>query len=101
MMTNVTVTGPFQNIGYKKALFTSCLGLLLITFAIGVVISKHKSRILYAKLQTINVEKERLNNEWNQLLLENATWTSALRVEKIASEQLQMTTPIKIEMIKP
>ena len=101
MSREFKLTGPFQNIHIKDAMVTSLFVLLLMTFAVGVVFGQHTSRVLYAKLQALNVERDRLNNEWSQLLLENATWTSDIRVEKVAREQLQMIIPTKIEMIKP
>ena len=93
--------GPFQNIDIKEALIISLFTILLLAFAVVVVFSKHTSRIFYTKLQAINVERDHLNAEWSQLLLENATWTADIRVEKIAREQLQMIMPTKIEIIKP
>ncbi len=95
------ITGPFQNICIKDAMVTSLFVFLLIGFAIGVVFTKHTSRVMHAKLQAQNSERDNLNNEWNQLLLEQATWTSGIRVEKVANEQLQMIIPAKVEMIKP
>jgi cell division protein FtsL len=80
---------------------TSGLALVLIAVALGVITIKHTSRVLQAKLQTLSQEQDNLINEKNQLLLEQATWSSGVRVEQIASEQLQMIVPNKVEIIKP
>lgn len=100
MKTKFIATGPFSHLG-KQAILPGLLVLLLIIVAIGVVFTKHASRVLHAKSQAQNITHDNLNNEWNQLLLEQATWTSGLRVEKVASEQLKMITPTKVEIIKP
>jgi len=100
MNTKFIATGPFCHIG-KKAILPGLLVLLLMVVSIGVVFTKHSSRVMHAKLQAQNITRDNLNNEWNQLLLEQATWTSGLRVEKVANEQLQMITPTKVEIIKP
>ena len=101
MNKKVNIHSPLQTLCVKDTLVTSSLVLLLMIFAIGVVFIKHTNRILHIKLQELKVEQENLNNEGSQLLLEKATWTSNIRVEKVAREQLSMIIPNKIEMIKP
>ncbi len=61
--------------------------------AIAVVYNKHQSRQLFTKLQTLQQEVEALQVEWGQLLLEQGTWSSDARVERIARERLQMALP--------
>ena len=101
MNSKFKITGPLQNICIKEALVNSFSVLLLITFAVGVVFTKHSGRALNAQLQALQAEKERLNNIWSQLALEKATWMSDIRVEQVAHEQLNMVMPNKVEMIKP
>ena len=95
------LTSPLQTLLPRHVLTTGALALTMMICAIAMVVSKHSSRVMHASCQAIQTEKDYLDNEWNQLLLEKATWTSALRVEQIAVEQLQMLTPTKIEIIKP
>ncbi len=71
------------------------LGLLVFMSAIAVVYYKHQSRLLFTKLQTLNQEIEALQVEWGQLLLEQGTWSSDARVERLAQEKLQMTLPLQ------
>ncbi|MBI2791706.1 MAG: cell division protein FtsL [Gammaproteobacteria bacterium] len=61
--------------------------------AIGVVYNKHQSRQLFAQLQRLQHEVESLQVEWGQLLLEQGTWSSDARVERIARERLHMKLP--------
>ena len=66
---------------------------LVFMSAIAVVYYKHQSRQLFTKLQTLQQEIESLQVEWGQLLLEQGTWVSDARVERIAREHLQMALP--------
>ena len=95
------VNSPFSNIFTKNLAFIGLLIFMILATSIGIIFAKHKNRILHAKLQGIYVQKDFLNKEWTQLLLEHATWTSAMRVEKIAREKLEMILPKKTEIIKP
>ncbi len=82
----------------QKARFISLLGvglmsLMVFMSAIAVVYFKHQSRQLFTKLQTLQQEVEALQVEWGQLLLEQGTWSSDARVERVARERLQMALP--------
>ncbi|HXZ97181.1 MAG TPA: cell division protein FtsL [Burkholderiales bacterium] len=69
------------------------LALTLIACALGVVTSQHKARKLFAKLQQEQELSTQLDVEWGQLQLEQSTWATHARIEKIASEILQMRVP--------
>ncbi|MBN9288480.1 MAG: cell division protein FtsL [Gammaproteobacteria bacterium 39-13] len=67
--------------------------------ALGVVYNKHLSRQLFTKLQVIQQEIESLQVEWGQLLLEQGTWASDARVERVAREHLHMMLPEPNEVV--
>jgi len=69
------------------------LVLALIVSALAVVSTKHENRQLVTELEGLRQERERLEMEWAQLLLEEATLASNNRVERMAREQLGMTEP--------
>lgn len=69
------------------------LALLVFGSALAVVRAKHENRALVSELETLRGEHERLEMEWAQLQLEEATLAHNNRVEKIAREQLDMTEP--------
>jgi cell division protein FtsL len=69
------------------------LGGLVFISALGVVYHKHLSRQLFTQLQAQQQEIDALQIEWSQLLLEQGTWVSDARVERIAREHLQMVLP--------
>ncbi|TJY65155.1 cell division protein FtsL [Sinimarinibacterium sp. CAU 1509] len=61
--------------------------------ALVVIRTKHENRALVSELESLRDEHERLDMEWAQLQLEEATLAHNNRVEKIATEQLGMTEP--------
>ena len=61
--------------------------------ALGVVYAKHQSRTLFNKLQQIYKERDEMNVEWGRLQLEQNTWASHGRIERIVSEELNMGLP--------
>lgn len=62
--------------------------------ALSVVTSQHKARKLYIELQEQKELAQQMEVEWGQLQLEQSTWAALTRVEKIATQQLQMQFPV-------
>lgn len=71
----------------------------LVSSAVAVAYSVHKSRLYLNQLQALEAERDRLETEWGQLLLEQHTWGAYGRIGKIAMEQLQMRNPAPAEII--
>jgi cell division protein FtsL len=67
--------------------------LVVIVCALGVVTSQHKARKLFVELQKEKDRAQQMEVEWGQLQLEQSTWAMSARVEKIASQKLQMQVP--------
>lgn len=69
--------------------------LLIITFvsAISVVYVKHYNRKLFVELQQFEKQRDNMEVEWGKLQLEQNTWATHARIERIAREKLQMITP--------
>lgn len=61
--------------------------------ALSVVTSQHKARKLYIELQKEKEHAQQMEVEWGQLQLEQSTWATPARVEKVAARQLQMHLP--------
>ena len=61
--------------------------------AVGVVLSKHHSRKLFVELQALETKRDELSVEWGRLQLEQSTWATHGRIEKLARERLQMGIP--------
>ena len=72
------------------------VGVLLVAVlgsALGVVFSTHQSRKLFTELQTVQAQCDKLDIEWGRLQLEQSTWATHGRVEKLARERLDMRLP--------
>lgn len=66
----------------------------LIACAVGIVTAQNKARGLFVNLQQIESDARKMNIEFGQLQLEQSTWATHARVEKIALERLYMRLPI-------
>ncbi|GAB5453322.1 MAG: hypothetical protein Hals2KO_36500 [Halioglobus sp.] len=64
---------------------------MLSSFA--VIYSTHNCRALYARLQQLESSAWGLQENYGRLLLEQSTWASHHRVEKVARGDLGMTAP--------
>lgn len=69
------------------------LTICVFSTSLGVIYSKHQSRNLFIELQNLQNQRDNLHVEWSQLLLEQGTWASDVRVERVAEEHLKMTVP--------
>lgn len=69
------------------------LALALLAAAVSVSELRHQSRVLFAQLEGLRAERDALNVEWGQLLLEQGTWSEHRRVEQIARARLEMSLP--------
>jgi cell division protein FtsL len=65
----------------------------LIVCALGLVSSQHKARKLYVELQKELSTAKQLDVEWGQLQLEQGTWGTHARIERIATRELNMRLP--------
>ena len=61
--------------------------------AMGIVATTHHVREGYARLQVLELERWRLQEQYTRLLLETNTWAAPHRISQIASEQLSMQAP--------
>ena len=61
--------------------------------SVAVVYSKHVARTHFVVLQTLERERDSLNEEWGRLLIEESTWASPSYVEQQAIKRLHMIVP--------
>lgn len=71
----------------------AALTLAITVSALGVVYSQHRSRGLFVELQQLERERAALDTEWGRLELEQSTWATQGRIERIARERLDMRLP--------
>lgn len=80
-----------------KAMTALCWLLVLIT-ACGVVYVNNTGRLLFAELDHLVAERDRLNIEWGRLQLEQSAYTTPGSVEQKAVTHLRMTAPAPNEV---
>ncbi len=76
-----------------KLLFILVLSSAVIISAIDVVLAQHNARKYFVEIQELKQQQDKLNEEWGKLQLEQSTWATDDRVEKIARTKLEMTEP--------
>ena len=73
------------------------LNLILLGILVGcglmLVTSQHQARKLYVELQKEQELANQLEIEWGQLQLEQSTWATHARIEKIAARNMGMRVP--------
>ncbi len=73
----------------------SILLVLVVAAALSVVDSQNQARKLFVSLQQEKEKAHQMEVEWGQLQLEQSTLAAPARVERIATQQLQMQQPKK------
>lgn len=79
-----------QLLGNKLKLTNFLLVVTVMFSAMLVVYSRHSNRLLFVELEGLNKQRDKMNIEWGQLQLEQSTWATDSRIEKIATEKLHM-----------
>lgn len=67
--------------------------LVIVISGIATVYVRHQHRLVFIVLQEVQHQRDQLNIEWRQLLLEESTWSRHQLVERGAREKLGMTIP--------
>ncbi len=61
--------------------------------ALAIVYTKHESRKLFVELEDLTAERDALNIEWGQLQIEQSTWATHARIERLAVEEMSLIRP--------
>ena len=73
----------------KNLMFIALIAAVFVS-AVYTVITRHETRRLFVELQELEQMRDELNEEWVRLQLEQSTWATDSRIEKIATEKLHM-----------
>jgi cell division protein FtsL len=69
------------------------LWVAVLASALGVVYGKQQARNRFNELQKLTTQRDDLDIEWGQLQLEQSTWATHGRVERVAHDELGMVNP--------
>ena len=79
-------------------LLTMIFAMVCVMSAIALIYTKHESRKLFVELERLTTERDELNIEWGQLQIEQSTWATLARIERVAAEELSLTRPKATEI---
>ena len=71
----------------------------LLASAVGVVVMRHEARLQFVALQQAEDVRDQFRVEWSRLQLEQAWLAEAGRIERHASEQLNMRRPENVRIL--
>lgn len=66
---------------------------ICVASALALVYTKHESRKFFVELEGLTAERDELNIEWGRLQIEQSTWATHARIEKVAVDDLQLARP--------
>lgn len=67
--------------------------MLVMLSALAIVYVKYDARLMFNQLQKELREQDRLGIEWSRLQLEQNTWSSNSRIERLARTKLNLQAP--------
>lgn len=73
--------------------------LILLATGVSVVYTTFKNRYLLNELQQLKNQRNELQVQWGQLLIEQSTFSLEARVERKAIDELQMKVPEFAEIV--
>lgn len=77
---------------------TLIFAVVCVISALALIYTKHESRKLFVELEQLTEERDELNIEWGQLQIEQSTWATHARIERVAREELSLTRPKSTEI---
>ncbi|MBW7472919.1 cell division protein FtsL [Marinobacter sp. F4218] len=83
----------------RNVMISLALVTLLLASSIGVVVSAHENRELFNTLSHLQGERDRYQQEWSQLLLEQSALSAHGRVENLAAERFGMVVPGRQDIV--
>ncbi len=83
---------------HQPFLLTMVFTVVCVMSAIAQIYTKHESRKLFVELEQLTTERDELNIEWGQLQIEQSTWATHARIERVALEELSLVRPKSTEI---
>ena len=83
----------------NRTITTTLLLAGVVASALWWIYTLHESRSLFLQLEQLSEQRDEAMAEWSRLQIEQATFADASRVERIARERLDMTSPKQLEIL--
>lgn len=82
----------------QPVMLVLALAVVCVVSALALVYTKHEARKLFVQLEDITERRDELNIEWGQLQIEQSTWATHARIERVATDDLALTRPLANEI---
>jgi len=82
-----------RNDAGQPVFLTLVFAVVVVVSAMALVYTRHESRKLFIELEQLTTNRDELNIEWGQLQIEQSTWATHARIERVATEDLALTRP--------
>jgi cell division protein FtsL len=82
----------------QPTLLVLVFAVICVISAMALVYTTHESRKLFIELEQLTTARDELNIEWGQLQIEQSTWASHARIERVAMEDLALSRPLATEI---
>ncbi|MFQ6006326.1 MAG: cell division protein FtsL [Woeseia sp.] len=79
--------------GRQPSVLIVVLVAVCVLSALALIYTRHESRRLFLNLENLTTERDELNIEWGQLQIEQSTWATHARIERVAVEELSLIRP--------
>jgi len=82
-----------------RLMFAIGLGVALFVSAVAVVYVQHYRRMQFVELRKLERERDAMEVEWGQLKLEQSTWATHERIERLALDKLDLYMPPAADVV--
>jgi len=82
----------------QPTLLAVVFAVICVVSAMALVYTRHESRKLFIELEQLTTDRDELNIEWGQLQIEQSTWATHARIERVATEELALSRPEATEI---
>lgn len=83
---------------HQPFLLVFVFALVCVLSSMAIIYTKHEARKLFVELETLTHERDELNIEWGQLQIEQSTWATHARIERVATDDLSLARPDSTEI---
>ena len=82
-----------------RLILAVALAVALFVSAVALVYVQHYRRMQFVELRKLVRERDAMQVEWGQLKLEQSTWATHERIERLAFDKLDLRIPTAAEVV--
>ncbi len=83
----------------SRRMLAVALAVALFVSAVALVYVQHYRRMQFVELRKLQQERDAMQVEWGQLKLEQSTWATHERIERLALDKLDLRIPTAAEVV--